>query len=72
MDKKTSANSITNDTEDVRKSWATNQRSEAKLGKLNLPKEPDHLHPDLRRHTDPQMGFTKGRRKGIQHFLIIR
>ena len=38
----------------------------------NLPKEPDHSHPDLRQHTDPQMGFEKGRRKGIQHFLIIR
>ena len=42
------------------------------LENLTYLKEPDHSKPDLRRHTDPQMGFEKGRRKDIQHFLIIR
>jgi hypothetical protein len=61
---------ITNDTEEARNLGLL--INDPKPSLENLPKEPDHSHPDLRRHTYPQMGFEKGRRKGIQHFLIIR
>ena len=40
-----------------------------KPGKLTLPKEPDHSHPDLRRHTNPQNGVRKRKKERYSTLL---